>query len=405
MIKSILTSILTLSAVVAIAQSRPTENKVDFELGSGLMLSANDGDYQFNIRGTLQPYYGYQDYELLNDEQFFNTRRAYLSFGGNAVKEKFSFFVQLNFSDPMPLLDAWGAYEPWEGIRFTLGQKQGIANNREMLYMENQLQFADRSLLSTTFSQTGREMGFFFDARLGESVGIVPQVSVTSGDGRNSFGVDSRDVDVGGLKYAARLDVYPLGYFSAGNDNLVADLAHEESFKFVIGGAFSYNSGASNAVGEGHNDFNLYDRLGNNLYPDYRQLYADILMKYKGFSLLGEYSIATATSLKGTYTTVTSDELMPTEISEYLALGNALNVQLGYVTRNGLAFDFRYSDITPEFGENANSLVSPVSAIGGGVSKYFKGNALKVHVGLTSYQYENAQSNVLLGELMLQVMI
>ena len=129
--------------------------------------------------------------------------------------------------------------------------------------------------------------------------GIVPQVAITSGDGRNSFGTDSRDVDLGGLKYGARLDIYPLGFFSEGNDKSTADLAHEESPKLVLGVAASYNDGASHSAGEGHGDFFLYNADGRVQLPDYRQVYGDILVKYKGISVLGEYLIATATSLLG----------------------------------------------------------------------------------------------------------
>ncbi|NVK03751.1 MAG: hypothetical protein HWD92_02965 [Flavobacteriia bacterium] len=403
--KTIYTVALVLGGLWLSAQTKPTENAVNFELGSGLNFMANDGLYAFHIRGMVQPYYGYESIGEVPDAQYFNVRRSYLSFGGEAINEKFSFFVQLDFSNMNPLLDAWGAYEPWEDVQFTVGQKQNIANNREMLFMENQLQFADRSLLSSTFSRTGREFGFFFDAKIGDKFGIVPQVAITSGDGRNSFGADSRDVDLGGFKSAARLDVYPLGYFAEGNDVQVADLMHESSPKLALGGAVSYNAGASNSVGEGHGDFSLYDRLGNSIYPDYRQLYADVLFKFQGFSLLGEYSVSTATALNGTFTTVTGDELMPTEISEYLALGSSYNVQLGYVTRSGYAIDVRYTDVAQEFEQNTSSLVQNSNAMSLGLTKYFKGNALKIHAALTSVQVEGVGGRQMLGELMLQVML
>jgi len=90
-------------------------------------------------------------------------------------------------------------------------------------------------MVSTAFSASGREFGLFVSHLfLLGTVGVEPQIAITSGDGRNSFGVDSRDYDRGGLKYGGRLDVYPLGFFVEGNGNLIADLAHEETFKMVI---------------------------------------------------------------------------------------------------------------------------------------------------------------------------
>lgn len=140
------------------------------------------------------------------------------------------------------------------------------------------------------------------------------------------------------------------------------------------------------------------------MYPDYRQLYGDVLIKYRGFSLLGEYAISTATGLEDMYTTVTSDALLPTEISEYLNLGTAFNIQLGYVTQWDYALDLRYSQVNQEFEENLSSLVRNSNAYSIGISKYFVGNALKVHGGFTSLQRDGS-NRVLLAELMLQVMI
>ena len=82
---------------------------------------------------------------------------------------------------------------------------------------------------------------------------------------------------------------------------------------------------------------NIYNNaLGRNQLPDYRQLYSDILVKYKGFSILGEYVISIATNLNGTFTDVSAvSELATSQISEYLALGSSFNVQVGYVTKSG----------------------------------------------------------------------
>lgn len=404
--KKIIYSIAILCSLQLAAQeSSPKPNQVGFELGNGINFSLNDGAYAFKISGTLQPYMAFQKMENADEaDYFFNSKRTYLNFSGKALEEKVSFFFQMNFSDTDPLLDAWLAYHPWESFTVTIGQKQAITNNRELLIMENKLQFPDRGLLSTQFSRSGRELGIFVENKFEfGNFGFVPQVSVTSGDGKNSFGADSRDVDMGGVKYGGRLDIYPLGFFSEGNDDLVADIKHEQKPKFVIGGAASFNDGASNAVGEGHGDFMLYNGLGEVQLPDYRQAYADILFKFKGFSLLGEYVVATATSLEGSYTDITiNDALVPTQISEFLALGSAYNVQVGYVTTNGYALDLRYDQIMPEFESNLNSVISDMDSWTVGVSKYFKENALKVQAAVSSVNSE-ANGNTLMGQLLFQV--
>lgn len=378
-------------------------NTADFELGKGLQFNFEENNYQFKISGFIQPSYSYQKTEDVDGDSQFNTKRTYFNIGGKALKEKVSFFIQTNFSLSDPLLDAWVAYHPTENIHITVGQQRTFANNREMTFDEDKFQFTTRSLLSTELSNTGREFGVFLDGEfvLG-SVGIHPQVAVTSGDGRNSFGADSRDTDRGGLKYGGRLDVYPLGYFKEGNDNLTADLMHEEKLKMVIGGTASYNDGTSNAVGEGHNDFVIYEENGEPQLPDYRQIYADILLKYQGFSLLGEYANASATELEQTFINEAGTvALQSQQISSYLAVGDAYNVQAGYATLSGYAVDLRYANISPEFENYSDSVLTDKTAYTLGLSKYFKGNDLKVQAAFSSIEENDVKT--FQADLVLQV--
>ena len=379
------------------------QNKASFELGNGLNFSLNDGAYKFKIGGMIQPSLNMEKMNSANPDYYFNVKRSYFNISGMALKEKVSFFLQTDFSLGSPLLDAWVAYMPLKNLNIAFGQKQSIANNREMLIMEDKLQFADRSLLSTKLSGAGREFGLFVSQKLVlKNIGFVPQVAITSGDGRNSFGVDSRDSDKGGLKYSGRLDIYPLGYFTAGNEDLVADLVHEKKIKMVVGGAASYNDGASSSVGEGHGDFQLYDASGAAKFPDYRKFYGDILVKYRGFSFLGELAMTSATSLDGSYTAASiSSPLIPMQISEYLALGTAFNTQLGYVTKSGYALDLRYDALMPEFGSNVNSIVKETSGLTVGFSKYFKQNNLKLQTSFSSLSYGDNTSQ-LLGSFIVQ---
>ena len=407
MVKKLIFSGLILTSLSTVAQESSTADAASFELGSGLNFQFNESAYQFKLGGMVQPYIAFDKVEDADAEYFLNSKRTYFNFSGKALKEKVSFFIQTDFSLSSPLLDAWIAFHPTQSLNITFGQKQTIANNREMMIMETMLQFPDRSLLSTEFSNTGREFGLFIEQALSiNEFTFIPQVAVTSGDGRNSFGADSRDFDLGGLKYAARLDVYPLGMFSEGNSSMIADLAHETKPKVLIGAAASFNDGASNSIGEGHGDFLLYNALGRNQLPDYRQLYSDILVKYKGFSILGEYVISTATNLNGTFTDVSAvSELATSQISEYLALGSSFNVQVGYVTKSGYAADFRYSAVSPEFERNVNSQIRDLSAMTLGLTRYIKDNDLKIQTAFSSITDNSGLQAVTTfrGELIVQL--
>lgn len=365
-------------------------NKASFNLGSGLDFSFNEGNYHFNMSGFIQPNYQSTKMSGTDVDNSFNSKRTFLQFSGNAKKEKVSFFIQLDYSSSDPLMDAWVAYHPTEKITVSFGQKQTFVNNREMTFREDRLQFNDRSFLSQNFSNTGREFGVFVESKFGDKFGIVPMIALTSGDGRNSFGTDSRDSDLGGLKFGGRLDLYPLGYFKDGNDYTSADLGREDALKMVVGFAGSMNKGASNASGEGHGDFLLYDADGANNLPDYNQLYMDILMKYRGFSFLAEYVNSNASNLDLVFTDANSSQLLaPTQISQFLVLGDSFNLQTGYVTERGYSFDVRYENMNPEFENQTASILQDTSAFTIGLSKYFKGNALKLQ---TSYSNINAAS-------------
>ena len=392
-------------SILSHAQEDDVKNKASYQLGSGLNFSFNEGNYQFNLGGFIRPAYSFSKIEDSGTDNEFNAKNAFLIISGKALKEKVSFLVQTDYSQSQPLLDAWLAYHPTDHISITFGQKQTFVNNREMTYREDRLQFTDRSLLSQNLSNTGREFGVFVASKftLGSQFGIAPMVALTSGDGRNSFGSDSRDTDIGGLKIGGRLDVYPLGYFTEGNDVFSADLAHEQHLKLVIGAAVSKNTGASNAVGEGHGDFFLYNKDENRDLPDYSQLYIDVLLKYKGFSFLGEYANASADGLGLVYTDEAATQILaPQQISNFLSLGDSYNLQAGYVTNSGYGLDLRYENATPEFEANPESILSDYSSFTIGLSKYFDANNLKMQASFSTIDFAN-NNNQTIGEILIQV--
>lgn len=398
--KTLCISLLFMTQLI-FAQKVESPSNTNFKLGEGLTFDLNDGAYQFYIGGFIQPTIINEKIDDNNAENRFNSQRSFFMIGGNAVKEKLSFLVQSDFSLADPLLDAWIGYHPFNWLDVYVGQKQNFVNNREMIYREDRLQFTDRSLFSQTFSRTGREFGLFIETKFGEKIGIKPQFSITSGDGRGSFGADSRDVDYGGAKIGGRLDFYPLGFFKEGNDLYTSDLLREEKLKVVVGGAVSQNNGASDPVGEGHGTFLMYNSNGEIALPDYTQFYADLLMKYQGFSMLLEYGRATASGLEILYTNPDATQvLMPTQISEFLILGESKVGQFGYVTKSGFSFDVRYEAASPEF-TNENSVLNEFTNYTYGLTKYFDGHNLKLQASLSTTEFDQG-AKITTAQLLLQ---
>lgn len=361
------------------------------QLKDGLLdLNLRNSGQKLRIGGYMQASGYYNDIKNAPSEYGFDIAHAMLNIEGSFLDQKLGFFLQADFADSYPLLDAWVFYAPLKQLRISAGQKQTFTNSRQMMMLDQGLAFGERSLSDRTFSGTGRELGLFVESRLPlGKMGLDLGVAVTSGDGRNSFGSSSTDSDKGGLKYGGRATFYPLGFFTGGGELVFNDFIREKSPKIAIGGAYSYNVGASNAIGEGHGDFILYDKDGLADYPDYRKLSADLLMKWNGFSLLAEYTNATGNKLDGLY--VLPDEgakLQPRQIAEYLALGNGLNIQTGYLFRDLWALDLGYSKVMPEWKDKTPSVLHEGQSLTLGVSKFFYNNTFKIQL-LGSYnQYK-----------------
>ena len=412
--KLIITTIILLS--ISYVYSQESErNNASFSLGDGISFSFNEGDYEFNIYGYIKPTYIYNDEknytadgEYSNVFRQFKSQNSNLFFTGFAKDEKLSFTIQMDYSSSNPLVEAFIGYHFNEKTSLYFGQMQVNHNNLEMTHNEDKLRFTDRGILSRTYTNNGEEFGLFFETSFGNQFVVNPTLAVTSGDGRNSFGEDSRDSDKGGVKFGSRINILPFGDFSIGNRLSTVDLMHEEKPKVQIGVAYSKNIGASNQVGDGHGDFILYDNSGDELFPDYSQLFFDLNLKYKGFSLVLEYADAFASGLDQIYTDPNAFNLLiPQQISEYLVVGDSQGIQFGYFTKNGISVDFIYESLNPEFDSYESSVLRKSSNMGVGISKYLAGNNLKIQASLFKTAYENLNNleddEFMSGSFMVQI--
>jgi len=359
-----------------------------FRKGQGLEVGFPGSGYLFGFTGLAQP--GMSLSRLDADTTFSLgtfTRRAYLTFKASDLERGIDVLVRANYIASTPLLDAYINYAVNDWLSIRTGQFQNPSNNREMQFYEGHLAMPDRSLLSRTFVETGREFGLSLTGSFGsaESFMVEPSLAVTSGDGINSFGSLSNDPDKGGVKFGGRLDVYPFGQFDATS---ASDFERNETPKAVIGWATNYNMGASGPVGESHGEWLIFDENGQEQLPHYLKNHIDLLAKWKGASLLAEYTNAAAYQLDGAYTSASLGTLlMPTEISQYLMLGNAFNIQGGYLLKNGLQLDVRFGQTFPEF-DQGSSLLEVIDAIGGCLTWHVAEHALKLQA---SAEYLNFQ--------------
>ncbi len=400
--KSIITIIIICFSVIINAQENQINNS-SYDLGDGISFSFNEGNYLFNIYGFLRPAYIYNDM-LSSDEEGmfkeisrqFKIKNSNLFIEGRAFKEKVSFALQMNYSSSEPLVEAFIGYQIDNSTAIYFGKRQVFHNNLEMTHNEDTLRFTDTSLLGQNYTQSSEEVGIFVESSFGEKFVVEPKLAVTSGDRGNSFGEDSRDSDFGGIKLGSRLNLYPLGSFSDGNENTAVDLIGEENLKIQLGFAYSISLEGSSSTEENDDDLGLFDSSGNQNFPDYSQLFFDLLVKYKGFSFLFEYADSYTSNINQTYWDI------PQQISEYMILGNSYNIHLGYITQNGLGVDLRYEMANPEFDMNTESLLKSFDSYGFGISKYLDGNNLKMQLGAYKADFDSG-NKITYGEFLVQI--
>ena len=72
------------------SETETGRNNASYKLGSGLNFSFNDGDYTFGLTGFIQPGYFRESVDGFDDVNQFSSKRTFLQFEGNALKEKVS---------------------------------------------------------------------------------------------------------------------------------------------------------------------------------------------------------------------------------------------------------------------------------------------------------------------------
>ena len=117
----------------------------------------------------------------------------------------------------------------------------------------------------------------------------------------------------------------------------------------------------------------------------------------KGFNLLAEYVNTAAYELDGSSINAAGTDLLePTEISTYLILGNAYNIQVGYLLKGDWSIDAKWGQSFKEF-DNDNSLLVNYDSMGGGLTKYFSERAVKAQLMATYYNFVNFPEQNQLG--------
>jgi len=375
-----LISSLTLTSVV-FGQLEP------YQFGKGFRYTNPTGDFSIKFGFRFQSLF-IADWNVRNDDfgyvedlgANFLIRRSRLKFDGHAFTKKLKYKLELGLSNrdngisdfdaqgggANMLLDACFDYKFHKNFSILVGQTK-LPGNRERVISSANMQFVDRSLLNSRFN-LDRDMGIqlIYKASIGKAK-INQKIAISQGEGR--------DVTVGntggGLEYTYRVDFLPLGDFASKGDYSGSDLVRESKPKVSIGATFDINDKAARSRGNLGSFFLGDDKNYKTLYTGF----ADLMFKYKGFSLMSEFA------LRGT------DGGNPilyytdgTKAGTYFT-GSAFSIDAGYLCKSNYEFAVRYTKLRTSHsvvGNDENQYVL-------GFSKYISGHGLKVQ---TDFGYQ-----------------
>lgn len=386
-------SIATLSSA-AFGQQTMTST-----FGKGVYIMGEDSSFTMKFNARVQSLLSFEapagEFNMDGMTSNWLIRRSRLKFSGYAYSPKLKYKIELGLSNrdhggenihtnntSNLILDAFIRYNFYKNMEVWIGQTK-LPGNRERVISSQKLQFVDRSLVNSKFN-IDRDMGIQFRNKFNiGGIATRQAFAISQGEGRNR--TNKKDPNPSnGFEYTGRVEILPLGEFTGKGDYFSSDLKREETPKISIGVTYDVNKSAARIGGNlGSYIEDESDLVIDSALCDLNTILADVLFKYKGFSLLSEYANKTMTGER--ITDVDGDF-----INNYYT-GSGLTVQAGYLLENNLEPAFRWTSIEPEL-ESGRDLIDMYTI---GLSKYIKGHSLKVQ---TDFSFITETDQVTLEE-------
>lgn len=309
-------------------------------------------------------------------------RRLRLRFGGSLADPRLTFNLQLSFSRadmdwqntqfPNIIRDAMIYWNVTPTMQVAFGQTK-LPGNRQQVISSGDMEFADRSIVNSAFT-TDRDFGFqAFWRPLTNNQILNLRAGISSGDGRNQPAMQG-----GGLAYTARAEILPLGAFTNGGDYFEADLEREPTPKLSIGVTAQHNEKMTRT--KGTHGAALFEQRSAQI------VYADAVLKYKGFSIYSEYAQRTC---KDPITTSGTE-------SKAVFVGRGFLVQTSYVFPSQIGIAARYASTRASDGLRGMPEYALVENLGANVGYYINGHRIKVNLevgGLATTQLDSMQGS------------
>ena len=397
-------------ALFAFSTTVLAQDVTNNKFGKGLYnVIAKDSSYSMKFAFRIQSLYtgewNVNDKNGVSSEgSRFLIRRARLKFGGFAFSPKLKYKLELGLSNkdlgkvgdrnnnaPKMILDAVVKWNFYKNFTLWAGQTK-LPGNRERVVSSANLQFVDRSKLNSNFNidrDMGGQLRHYF--KIGKNFLVKEIISVSQGEGRNVV-----QDNLGGYQYTSRLEVLPFGNFESKGDYIGSSVKRESTPKLSIGGTYDLNGRAvKTKSNQGSYMTNITgidvngDDIEGYFETDITTIFADMMFKYGGFSLMGEYAFRSAqqdsvTNIDGTKT------------GEVVSVGKGANLQMGYMFKNNWEVAGRYT--LTEWNKDITGIDAQTQYTFG-LSKFFKGHKLKVQSDVTYSTIEDSPDSQLIFRL------
>ena len=258
--------------------AEPPPTTIVAEPGKGIVVKAGDR-FSFGVRARIQLRETFQHFDT-SDTNEIQVRTLRLIVSGNVLAPDLRYTLQLAFGgndfetgSSSPIFDAFVDYTRWRDVNVRVGQFF-VPFDRARTIREFALQMVDRQQVVRELT-LDRDVGVMLSSTnlfgLNERLGY--QFFLGGGDGRNRF-VATAPGPIGVL----RLTLRPFGLF---DDDQEGDLTRGPKPRLALGVAGAYNFHTSRRNSTHGTAFTAGT-------PSYTHLAADLVFKYRGFSLLTE---------------------------------------------------------------------------------------------------------------------
>jgi hypothetical protein len=343
-------------------------------IDSGVVYEHEPSTFKINFHFRIQNRISFLDYDeddaKNKDTLDFTVRRARVAFDGHLLDKRLLYKFQFGFSNgdldveannyPNILRDAVLGWRLTPKSTIWFGQAK-LPGNRQRVIGSGNLEFADRSLVSTYFN-IDRDLGVQYWQTLGEERPVMIKAAVSNGEGR---GVNNKSVSIA---YTGRVEWLPLGTFKDNGDYFEGDLAFEKTPKLSFGATYSLNKNTTRVGGQ------IGKFLNGGEVRDIKTLLLDGLLKYQGWAFNTEYAARDA-----------DNPVIDTTQTVYK--GKAVHAQLSYVFPNYYSPAIRWTKQIAD--KEILSVENDRTQYTIGLTKYFHKHRIKLQGDATYEQVKN----------------